>query len=529
MKRYNMAVVGAGPAGLSAAIEARKNGMGSVAVFDENARPGGQLFKQIHKFFGSKEHRAKVRGFRIGEELLAEARALGVEVHLNAIVQGIYHPMKRLGVVENDALVNYSADNIVVATGASENFFPFEGWTLPGVMGAGAAQTMMNLNGIRPGEKILMVGSGNVGLVVAFQLLQAGCEVLAVIDAAPRIGGYGVHASKLARTGVPFYTSHTILKATGSGRVTGAVISEVSGNFQPVPGTEKQLAVDTICMAVGLTPMSRLIAMTGCVMADKGGAVPKLDEFGMTSIKGLYAAGDVGGIEEASSAMITGRMVALAALKKDGYLTDSVFEERYRELLESLGKLRAGMFCDHNKGRCDLHETDEGIPLSQTLLRRGYIEEAELAAFPGAGGRKGVHPVIECIQNIPCNPCQDACKLGCIHVGESITSLPRINPDSKCSDCGQCVAACSGQAIFLVNDAFEPGFASVTIPFEFLPLPEAGDKGQGLDRAGNPVCEVEVARVRTPGAFDRTTLLTLRVPLEKSGAVRFYRKEAVSS
>lgn len=87
---------------------------------------------------------------------------------------------------------------MIIATGASENVVPFEGWTTPGVIGAGAAQTMMNLHGVMPGKRILMVGTGNVGLVVSFQLLQAGCEVAAVIDAAPRIGGYGVHAAKVS-------------------------------------------------------------------------------------------------------------------------------------------------------------------------------------------------------------------------------------------------------------------------------------------------------------------------------------------
>ena len=97
-------------------------------------------------------------------------------------------------------------DAVLVATGASENMVNFEGWTKPGVIGAGAAQTMMNLHHIKPGNRILMLGSGNVGLVVSYQLMQAGCEVVALADAAPRVGGYGVHAAKVARCGVPFYS-----------------------------------------------------------------------------------------------------------------------------------------------------------------------------------------------------------------------------------------------------------------------------------------------------------------------------------
>ena len=201
MNRYDVVIVGAGPAGLSAAIEAAKNGM-KVVVFDENSKPGGQLFKQIHKFFGSKEHKAKIRGFKIGEELLKEAYDLGVEVVLNAIVLSL-HGEKELTVKVNDEVRHVKGDAVIIATGASENMVTFRGWTLPGVIGAGAAQTMMNLNKVRPGNKILMLGSGNVGLVVSFQLMQAGCEVVGLVDAAPRIGGYGVHAAKVARTGVP--------------------------------------------------------------------------------------------------------------------------------------------------------------------------------------------------------------------------------------------------------------------------------------------------------------------------------------
>ena len=263
MKRYDVIVVGAGPAGLSAAIEAAKRGL-KVVVFDENSKPGGQLFKQIHKFFGSKEHRAKIRGFKIGEELLKEANDAGVEVVLNAIVIGLYLD-KEVTVNINDEVVHYKGDAVIIATGASENMVTFDGWTLPGVIGAGAAQTMMNLHGVQPGKKILMLGSGNVGVVVGYQLIQSGCEVVAIVDAAPKIGGYGVHAAKVARCGVPFYLSHTIIKAEGDECVTGVTIGEVDNKWQVIPGTEKHFDVDTICLAVGLSPMSQLTKMAGCI------------------------------------------------------------------------------------------------------------------------------------------------------------------------------------------------------------------------------------------------------------------------
>ncbi len=428
MKRYELIIVGAGPAGLSAAIEAAKRNM-QVVVFDENSRPGGQLFKQIHKFFGSKEHKAKTRGFIIGEELLVQAKELGVEVILNATVIGLYRE-KEVCVMQDGQLVHYKGDNIIVAAGAAENMVTFRGWTLPGVIGAGAAQTMMNLHGVKPGERILMVGSGNVGLVVSFQLLQAGCKVVGVIDAAKRIGGYGVHAAKLTRTGVPFYLSHTIVEAEGGDHVTGAVIAEVDDKWQTVPGTQKHLEADTICIAVGLSPMSQLVRMAGCETADdprKGGLVPVCNEYGETSIPGIFAAGDVVGIEEASSAMIQGRIAGMAAAERSGYLEEDEMSALFLEANSSLSQLRQGMFSHVNKGRTDLTETDEGYRLSASLLSRGYVEDSEIQEFPCAVSHTpGVHPVIECTQNIPCNPCQDACRFGCIRVGETITSLPQI-------------------------------------------------------------------------------------------------------
>ena len=525
MKRHELIVIGAGPAGLSAAIEAKRSGM-DVIVFDENSRPGGQLFKQIHKFFGSKEHHAKERGFKIGESLLAEAEELGVRVELNATVMGIYEN-KEVTVKKNGEVDHYKADKIIIATGAAENMIPFKGWNIPGVIGAGAAQAMMNLQGVKPGSKILMVGSGNVGLVVSFQLLQAGCEVAAVIDAAPRVGGYGVHAAKVARTGVPFYLSHTVIEAKGTDHVTGAVIAEVDSHFQPIPGTEKELDVDTICIAVGLSPMSQLASNAKCDMAlipQKGGNVALLSEYGETTIKGIYCAGDVAGIEEASSAMIQGRSVASHVSWSLGYITEEEFETRFKEYQEALGKLRMGMFAPANKGRNDFTVTDEGYPISKSLLANGYMTEEELSKFPAYNYKKeGVHPIIECTQNIPCNPCQDACPKKCIRVGENITMLPQIDEGKTCIGCGLCVASCSGQAIFLMDETSDPDGVLITFPYEFLPVPEVGSKGKALSRSGKPICEAEIVDIKKAKVMDKTAVVTMKVPHEFKDSARFFK------
>jgi len=357
-----MVCVGAGPAGLVAAIEAARNGV-QVVVFDENDQPGGQLFKQIHKFFGSKEHRARERGFNIGRSLLDEARELGVEVSLNSVVLGIYEN-GALNVMIRDLIEQVKAEKTLVATGASENIIPFPGWTLPGVIGAGAAQTVTNIHGIRPGNDLLMVGSGNVGLVVSYQMLQAGCLVAALIDAAPKIGGYGVHAAKVARYGVPFLMSHTIKEAHGNDRVEGATIIQVDEAWKPIPGTEKRFDVDTICIAVGLNPMTQLLQMSGCKMVyitNLGGNIPAHDIDQQTSIEGIYVAGDVSGIEEASTAIIEGRIAGLAIAHSLGYLEEQSFLEQRNQQLQNIKGLRSGTHGDARRaGKEELNMAMQG-------------------------------------------------------------------------------------------------------------------------------------------------------------------------
>lgn len=519
MKRYEMIVVGAGPAGLSASIEAAKAGM-KVICFDENAKPGGQLFKQIHKFFGSKEHKAKRRGYDIGFELLKEAEELGVEVRLNAAVIGIYEG-KEITVVIEEIVHHYKADAIIIATGASENMVTFPGWTLPGVIGAGAAQTMMNLHGIRPGSRVLMLGTGNVGVVVGYQLIQAGCELVAMVDAAGQVGGYGVHAAKVARTGVPFYLSHTIIEAQGNEKVEKVTIGEVNDQWNIIKGTEKTFDVDTICLAVGLSPMSQLVRTAGCEM---NGFVPKVNEYGETTISGIYAAGDVSGIEEASSAMIEGRIAGADAAYQAGYLEYEAFEDIIKKNIQSLDSLRQGMFGPMEKGKKHTH-TDEGIELSSSLLKKGFISDEEIGRFPGLQGRrKDIYPVIECTQNIPCNPCQDVCIKGCISIGDNITKLPSIKEEYDCTGCGMCVTSCPGQAIFLIKENHDEQTVDISIPYEFLPIPQEGEIGVALDRQGNKLCSAKVVGIRTAKAMDKTYLLTMRVPLDMVNKARFFKK-----
>jgi sarcosine oxidase subunit alpha len=308
-------VVGGGPAGLSAALAVTGQGLNCLVV-DRQHVLGGQLIKQTHRFFGSRAERAGHRGIDIGEQLAAELLARpGAEAWLDATAAGYYTEDRTLLVERKDGLRLVRAGAMILATGASERALAFPGNDLPGVYGAGAVQTLMNVYGVRPGRRAVMVGAGNIGLIVGYQLIQAGVEVAAVLEAAPSVGGYWVHAAKLARAGVPIMTSHSVRAAEGQSQVEAVAAVELDRDWRPVPGTDFRIECDLVCLAVGLSPLVELATLAGCELAyisELGGYVPWHDEEMRTTVPGIWVAGDAAGVEEASSAMIEGTLAGLA-------------------------------------------------------------------------------------------------------------------------------------------------------------------------------------------------------------------------
>ena len=146
-----------------------------------------------------------------------------------------------------------SFDGVIVAAGARERSLVFPGNDLPGVFGAGAFQTLVNRDLVKSSERVLIVGCGNVGLIGAYHALQAGINVVGLIDIAPQVSGYKVHADKIKRMGVPIYLSHTLLGVQGDGRVEKATIAQVDEDWNPIVETAKTFAVDTVLIAVGLS------------------------------------------------------------------------------------------------------------------------------------------------------------------------------------------------------------------------------------------------------------------------------------
>lgn len=353
MRTVDVVIVGAGPAGLTAAISCVSSGS-NVLILERNPNIGGQLIKQSHMFFGSEKQYASTRGFKITDKLLGELEKYKdkLEIYTNATVLGIYE----------DGVVTYELDDryekikpktIIVATGANEDFLSFSGNDLPGVYGAGAVQTLMNVYGVVPGKKVLMIGAGNIGLIVSYQLLQAGVDVVGVL-VRTKIKGYLVHASKLVRMGVPILSGYTIKEVEGKNSVEKAIIIKVDENRKIIEGTEKEFDVDTVCVSVGLSPLVELLGQAGCEIINEGvlgGYIPRRNKNYQTTVDNIFVAGDVTGIEEASSAMVEGYIAGLNASK---YINNE--HKDYDDLIE-----------DYNMQLKNLRSGPHGMKIQETI------------------------------------------------------------------------------------------------------------------------------------------------------------------
>jgi sarcosine oxidase subunit alpha len=454
-------VVGGGPAGLSAAIELGKAGVRTLIV-DDKHRLGGKLVLQTHKFFGSIDAcYAGTRGIDIATKLEQEVCQFeNVQVWLNTTALSVFSDRK-VGVLREGRYVVVQPHVLLVATGAREKSLAFKGNTLPGVYGAGAFQTLVNRDLVRPTERLFIVGGGNVGLIAGYHALQASIQVVGLCEALPECSGYKVHKDKLARLGVPIYLSHTVLNADGEQEVESVTIARIDENWRPIPGTEKSFKCDTILVAVGLDPVDEF--------------VHKAREFGLP----VFAAGDAEEIAEASAAMFTGRIRGL-------------------EIARSLGR-------DVGEIPQEWHVTAEVLKSRPGAVVTEDIPETE----------EGVFPVLHCSQEIPCNPCTSVCRQGCIIIeGEDIRGLPEYVGEG-CTGCAQCVAVCPGLAITLVDYREDPGHPIVTIPYEFSAgTIHKGDVVTVLDTEGAVLGDVKVVQVQKPKFADRAFLVRVRAPRE---------------
>ncbi|HOG80382.1 MAG TPA: FAD-dependent oxidoreductase, partial [Anaerolineaceae bacterium] len=313
-------IIGGGPAGLAAGIELGKLGI-KVLLVDDKHRLGGKLVLQTHRFFGSANAvYAGTRGIDIATKLEKDLRQYpSVEIWLQSTGLAVFSDQKVGILKEGHEYVLVKPQVLLVACGAREKFLAFKGNTLPGVYGAGAFQTLVNRDLVRPAEKLFIVGGGNVGLIAGYHALQAGISVVGLVEALPECGGYKVHKDKLVRMGVPIYTSHTILSANGHDKVESVTIAKVDEKFRAIPGTEKSYECDSILIAVGLDPVNEFYL--------------KAKDFGMTAL----VAGDAEEIAEASAAIFSGKIKGMEVAKALGHDVGEIPTSWYRtgEILKS--------------------------------------------------------------------------------------------------------------------------------------------------------------------------------------------------
>lgn len=451
-------IIGGGPAGLSAAIQLEENQISTLLV-DDKETLGGKLILQTHKFFGSVEDsHAGMRGMNIGHMLAQKVReGKSIDVWENSTALFVFSD-KKVGILKDGVYKIITPKVILNAAGAREKFLRFKGNSLAGVYGAGAFQTLVNRDLVKPTKRLFIIGGGNVGIIAGYHALQAGIQVVGLAEALPQCGGYKVHEDKLKRLGVPIYTSHSIISANGSESVSSVTISQIDKKFSPIKGTEKTFECDTVLIAVGLDSVSEFT-----------------EEAQKAGIK-IFAAGDAAEIAEASSAMFNGK---IAGLK----IVDHFFPGR-KEIPASW------------------YEKAE-------ILKSHPGPVQEITAFEK---EEGIFPVLHCKQEIPCNPCSTVCPEGSISMeGDPIKGRPVFN--GICKGCMKCLAICPGLAITLVDYRKDRENPTVFLPYEISNMDvKKGDIIACVDIDGKSLGNFPVLGARPTKESDNTWIVRVRVP-----------------
>ena len=348
----DLLIIGAGPAGLAAAEAAARAGV-LATILDERPHPGGQYFKQLapsHRFVGS---RGRDRQLAAGADLIERVRGLGVEMVSAATVWSA-HPGGRTdagdgssaAAAEVEVLLvdgvarRFRARQLVAAAGAYERAHPVPGWTLPGVMTTGAAQTLARAYRVAPGARVLVAGNGPLNLQVACELAAGGVEVAAVAEAAPPpasrpwaalaalrhspgLVGRGIaYRAALARRGVPVLHRHVLVRAEGDDeRVRRATLARIDADGSTVAGSERAFDVDAVCLGYGFHPSTELTRLLGCEHRwdpEAGGLAVIRNDDAETSVAGVFVPGDGAGMGGAHAALAEGTLAGLAAARNLG-------------------------------------------------------------------------------------------------------------------------------------------------------------------------------------------------------------------
>jgi NADPH-dependent 2,4-dienoyl-CoA reductase/sulfur reductase-like enzyme len=357
--REQVVVVGAGVAGASAAIEAAKLGL-SVTLVDEHPLDLSIMAMDAPYFFGSRllptlaDRGLMLERILDSDERLAEAQEAGATVLLGTCAWGSFGPGENsrhlerpcVGLADGERSWMLEYEHLILATGARDLVLSFPGWELAGVLGARGAIALMTRYQALAGRRLVILGSGDLGLETARLALERGLEVAGIVDVSPAVRGQAELWARLAARGVPFFGAHTVEVVWGQKEVDAIRLVRLDAAGGPVAGTQQTIACDTVCLALGLVPSVDLAYLAGCRMshvAERGGWIPDRDGEMRTSVDRVYVVGDGAGVLEhmvttPRIAVDQGRVAAIAVAETRGALSS----ERARALKRELSTLPDG-------------------------------------------------------------------------------------------------------------------------------------------------------------------------------------------
>ena len=296
MQQYDIVVIGGGPAGLAAAIAAKKAGIKNLVILERDAMLGGILNQCIHNGFGLHTFKEELTGPEYAARYIEEAEKLEIPYKLGAMVLSI-SPEKEITYISGEeGIQKISARAVILAMGCRERprgALNIPGFRPAGIYSAGTAQRLMNIEGYHVGRKVVILGSGDIGLIMARRMTLEGAKVEVVAELMPYSGGLKRNIVQcLDDYGIPLKLSHTVVGIEGKERLTGVTIAAVDENRRPIPGTEEHYDCDTLLLSVGLIPENELTREIGAAMS-RVTSGPEVDDRLQTGVSGIFACGNV--------------------------------------------------------------------------------------------------------------------------------------------------------------------------------------------------------------------------------------------